>query len=69
MKNKYYSLRKLNKIKNLKGEILLGLKKSDPEYKNFSEFYFSKIFINIWHNYGTLRNNCMVYLVIILWFL
>ena len=46
MKNKYYSLRKLNKIKNLKGEILLGLKKSDAEYKNFSEFYFSKIFYN-----------------------
>lgn len=46
MKNKYYSIRKLNKIKNLKGEILLGLKKSDSEYKNFSELYFSKIFYN-----------------------
>ena len=44
MKNKFYSIRKLNKIKNQKGEILLGLKKNDIEYKNFSELYFSKIY-------------------------
>lgn len=46
MENKFYSLRKLNKIKNPKGEILLGLKKNDIEYKNFSELYFSKIHYN-----------------------
>ena len=44
MQNKFYSIRKLNKIKNPKGEILLGLKKNDIEYKNFSELYFSKIY-------------------------
>jgi len=46
MTNKFYSIRKLNKIKNLKGEILLGLKKSDAEFKSFSEFYFSKVNYN-----------------------
>ena len=44
MQNKFYSIRKLNKINNPKGEILLGLKKNDIEYKNFSELYFSKIY-------------------------
>ena len=46
MKDKFYSLRKLDKITSPKGEILLGLKKNDIEYKSFSELYFSKVYFN-----------------------
>ena len=46
MKSRFYSLRKLEKILNPKGDILLGLKKNDIEYKSFSELYFSKVHYN-----------------------
>ena len=46
MKNKFYSIKKLDKITNPKGEILLGLKKNDSEYISFSELYFSKVYFD-----------------------
>ena len=45
MKNKYYSIRKLNKIKNLKGEILLGLKKVMLNIKILVNYISQKFFI------------------------
>ena len=46
MKKKLFNTKKIKIINNPKGDILLGIKKHDNQFKKFNELYFSKIKYN-----------------------